>query len=343
MEQQTEEMEMLDLIPRPVFCVRDGMITRLNQPAKKLFLREGMPLAPLLKAGSEDYAAFSGGMLYLTLVLHQRDFGASVMRGEQEDVFTLDQQFESEELRVLALAARELRTPLTGAMLAAKKIPSGGASGQLNRSLYQLLRIIGNMSDASGMSPAFQPEVQNVSAVFREIADKAIQLSDATGIHISYTGPDAEYACCMDRQLMERAVLNMISNALKYTPKGGQIQLVLRQNGKQFRFSVTDTGRGIPQKEQASIFSRYLREPAIEDTRDGIGLGMPLIRLAASRHLGAVLVDRPEGFGTRVTVTFFSVPESNKGLHAALLGSDYAGEQDHALIELSEFLPPELY
>lgn len=343
MEQQTEEFEMLDLIPRPAFGVKAGVISRLNPPAKRLFLREGLSLSPLLESGSTDYAAFSGGMLYLTLVIHAQRFGASVVRVRDEDIFTLDQQFDNDELRVLALAARELRGPLAGAMLAAKKLTDADAAGTLNRSLFQLLRIIGNMSDASGVSPAFRPENQNVCAVFHEITEKAIHLSDATGIQISYTGPDEDCICCLDRQLMERAVLNMISNALKFTPARGTIQLALRQNGKQFRFSVTDSGCGIPAREQATLFSRYLREPTIEDTRHGIGLGMLLIRNTAARHRGAVLVDHPEGCGTRVTITFSSVPADSKELHSRKLTADYAGEQDHALIELSEFLSPAFY
>lgn len=344
MEIQTEEIGMLELLPRPTFCVQNRTITRLNQAAQKLFLREGLSIQLLMESGSEEYAAFSGGLLYLTLTIHGQSFGASVVRIGQEDVFTLDQQFKSEELRVLALAARELRAPLANAILAAQHMEKGASSsGQLNRSLYQLLRIVGNMSDASGTSPVFHPESQNVSAFFREIAEKAIMLTDSTGIHILYNGSNEAQSCCFDRQMLERAALNMISNALKFTPKGKSIQLALHRNGKQFRFSVTDCGSGIDKKEQLTLFTRYLREPSVEDTRHGIGLGMLLIRNTAARHRGAVLVDQPQGGGTRVTITFFSVPEEREGLRSRLLLTDYAGEEDHALIELSECLPCSFY
>ena len=343
MELQTEEIGMLDLLPRPTFCVQSGSITRLNQSARKLFLREGLSLQPLLEAGGEDYNAFSGGLLYLTLTICGQSFGASVVRIGQEDVFTLDQQFENDELRVLALAARELRGPLASAMLAVQHLePETPCIGQLNRSLYQLLRIVGNMSDASGISPVFRPMEQNVTALFQEITEKAIALSESTGIRISYSDPSKPYNCCIDRQLMERAVLNMVSNAMKFTSKGGSIMLCLHRSGKQFRFSVTDSGTGISQKEQATLFSRYLREPTIEDPRHGIGLGMLLIRNTAARHGGAVLVDHPSGRGTRVTITFNSVPTEESALRSTL-PTDYTGEQDHALVELSEFLPPAFY
>lgn len=344
MEQLTDGTEMLDLMIRPAFCVKNKIITRLNMPAAKLFLREGLALDQILESGAQDYAAFSGGMLCLTLNICGQSFGASVVRLGEEDVFTLDQQFESEQLRVLSLAARELRGPLASAMLAAQQLDSkDGKASRLNRSLYQLLRIVGNMSDASGISPVFHPELQNIGALFQEISEKAAALSGSSGITFSYSGLAEEVSCAVDRQMMERAALNMISNALKFTPAGGSIDLELRRSGKQFRFSVTDSGSGIPEKERATLFTRYLREPVIEDTRHGIGLGMLLIRIAAARHGGAVLVDCPKEAGTRVTMTFTSAPGIESTLRTSLLRADYAGEQDHALIELSEFLPPELY
>lgn len=344
MEQQTDGTLMLDLLIRPAFCVRNKIITRLNMPAAKLFLREGLSLDQILESGIEDYAAFSGGMLCLTLTICGQSFGASVVRVGEEDVFTLDRQFESEQLRVLALAARELRGPLTNAMLTAQQLDKKDEkNARLNRSLYQLLRIVGNMSDASGVSPSFHPELQNIGALFREIAEKTGALTGTSGITFSYSGLTEDASCAVDRQMMERAALNMISNALKFAPAGGCIQLELCRSGKQFRFSVTDGGTGIPEKERATLFTRYLREPSIEDTRSGIGLGMLLIRSAAAHHGGAVLVDCPKGAGTRVTMTFTDAPTCEPKLRSNLLRADYAGEQDHALIELSEFLPPELY
>lgn len=342
MEQLTDGTQMLELMLRPAFRAKNRIITQVNQSAAKLFLREGLCLDDIVEAGKEEYASFSGGMLYLTLNLCGQCFGACVVRLEGEDIFTLDQQFESEELRVLALAARELRGPLTSAMLAAQQL-QGQEASRINRSLYQLLRIVGNMSDASGLSPVFLPERQNLNALFQEMAEKAAALSASSGIQIRYSGLSEEDCGLVDRQLLERAVLNMLSNALKFTPTGGEILLSLRKTGKQFRLSVTDSGSGIPEAERSTLFSRYLREPALEDPRHGIGLGMLLIRNTAARHGGAVLVDYPEGMGTRVTLTFGNAPEGENQSRANQPRADYAGEQDHALIELSEFLPLSYY
>lgn len=338
MEQQTTAKTMLELMLLPAFFAKENRITELNEAAAKLFLRKGLLLDPILKSGAEDYAAFSDGMLYVTLSIHQQDWGACVTRLDGQDIFVLDQQFASAQLRILALAARELRAPLSNAMLAAQQLGSQTDTAQLNRGLYQLLRVIGNMSDAGGCSTSFHPEVQDVNAFFREIIEK---ISAMTENRIRYHGLDAPVLCPVDRQQLERAALNMISNALKFSQPDSVIQADLHQQGTMLRFCVTDQGIGIA--DFSSLFHRYLREPGVEDSRHGIGLGMLLIRNAAASHGGAVLIDQPSGSGTRITMTISCDSDTDTALHSPRLQMDYAGELDHVLLELSETLPFSLY
>ena len=67
MEQRSDGMDMLDLMIRPAFFVKNNIITKLNQPAARLFLREGLHIKQILESGAEDYAAFQTGMLCLSL------------------------------------------------------------------------------------------------------------------------------------------------------------------------------------------------------------------------------------------------------------------------------------
>ncbi len=351
MEKQKENHSLLDLIPSPGFCVRDHQITALNASAAQLGLTRGSNITSLLLTGKHEYASFTGGSLHLTLQVGYGIRGASVTRVEEEDIFLLDPETESPVFRAMSLAARELRSPLTGILINAARLSDSEElspenreiAARLNRGLYQLLRIVSNMSDAGTGSLLSHQELLDVDALFREILEKAMALTQGTGIRITYQGLNKPIETVVSRQMLERAALNMISNAIKFSPKDGEIKVSLTRQGKLLSFSVQDGGAGVPEDIRSSLFRRYLRQPTIEDPRQGIGLGMVLIQSAASEHQGAVLVDRPEGAGTRVTMTIAICQNGAAVLHSNTLSVDYTGEQDHALIELSEFLPPELY
>jgi K+-sensing histidine kinase KdpD len=146
-----------------------------------------------------------------------------------------------------------------------------------------------------------------------------------------------------DAELLSLVWNNMISNAVKFTPKGGTIEATLVCRGTKLYFTVQDSGRGIPENLRSSIYCRFLRQPTLEDGRHGIGLGMVLIRAAATAHGGTVLIEQPANQGMRITMTLNIRQNKSGTLRSPILSVDYAGEWDHSLIELSDSLPAELY
>ena len=353
MEENKETIGMLDLMIRPVFCVKDQKIVKANSAAQALLLTAGSDITTLLQTGNEEYAAFAGGCLYLTLCIGGQSLGASVTRIGELDVFTLEQDADQAELRSMALAARELREPLSSVMITAERLfPLSALSededtrqqvARLNRGLYQMLRILGNMSDAGRSCASSRQETREISSLFREIFEKAESLISHTGLTLTYEGlPEAVY-CLADAEQLERAVLNILSNAIKFSPKGGTIEARLTRRGHFLQLCVQDSGSGIEGNILGSVFGRYLRQPALEDSRFGIGLGMVLIRAAATNHGGTVLIDQPEGKGTRLTMTLAIRQSSDSMLRSPVMRVDYAGERDHGLIEFSDSLPLDLY
>ncbi len=355
MDRELDAMGMLDLMVRPAFCVKDTVIVRANPAAESLLFRPGLQILPLIEAGSEEYQEFTGGCLYLTLLSSGARMGASVTRSAGVDIFLLEEEADRSELQAMALAARELREPLANIMATAQQLlpivaldedpKTKTQAAQLNRGLHQMLRIIGNMTDAQRYStlPQQQMETLNITQFLREVFDNAQTLASHSGILLHFSTPDQELYTLADREKLERAVLNILSNALKFTPVGGTIEARLARRGKQIALSIQDSGQGIPNPLRGQLHRRYLRQPGLEDSRFGIGLGMVLIRSAAAIHGGAVLIDHPEGAGTRVTMTLAIRQGTPAGFRSPLLRIDYAGEQDHALIELSDSLPPEVY
>ena len=345
MEEKKGVPDLLDLMVQPGFYVENSIIVRLNAAAEGLLLSPGMDIRPLIDSGLEEYQAFQGGCLYLRLRLSQKRVGASVIRQDGRDAFLMDTEESDSALRALSLAARELREPLATIMVSTANLRAENPEqlALLNRGLHQMLRLIGNMSDAGRIPPASRQETTDIGALFSEIFEKAAALAETAGVTIRYQGPEQSVLCLADREQLERAVLNLISNALKFAPSGGNLDASLTKRGKMLRFSIRDNGPGFAQNLLGSVYNRYLRQPCIEEGRNGLGLGMVLVRSAAASHGGAVLIDQPEGGGARVTMTI-AIRQSTSGtLRSPILRVDYAGEQDHALVELSDCLPAELY
>lgn len=347
MEEKKEQLGLLDMMVRPAFCVKENRIKKVNSAAQALLILPGTDVRSLLLTGQEEYEAFENGCLYLKLNLSPKGCGASVVKADGSDVFVLDQESDDAELRCLALAARELREPLTNIMLSAEQLMASAESSEqaarLNRGLHQMLRIIGNMSDAVRSTLTAQQETRNFGALFAEIFEKAKSYVAHTGIQLTYQGLSEELLGLADGEQLERAVLNILSNAVKFTPSGGTITAQLTRQGRMLRLSITDSGSGIAENIRSSLFHRYLRQPGIEDSRFGLGLGMVLIRSAAANHGGTVLIDQPEGKGTRITLTLAIRQNTSGTLRSPILRVDYAGEREHGLIELADCLPVSVY
>ncbi|MBO5952930.1 MAG: HAMP domain-containing histidine kinase [Oscillospiraceae bacterium] len=355
MEQTKDITAMLDLMLRPAFSVKDGKVDHLNHAAACLSLAAGTPVSELLLTGTQEYSEMTEGCLYLNISICGHSCGASVTKMDSADIFLLEQQNELSQLQSMALAARELREPLANIMVAADRLlPTLEESGdegsrqqaaRINRSLHQMLRLVSNMSDASRYSTEPEPrmELQNFSAVTEEIFERAAELLEHSGTALRFKGLREDVCCLMDAERVERAIYNLISNAVKFSPSGSTVDAVLTRRADKLYLTVQDSGSGIAPSIQGSIYSRYLRQPAIEDSRHGIGLGMVMVRAAAAAHGGTVLMEQLPSKGTRITVTFAIRKTASFDLRSPRLRVDYTGERDHGLIELSDALPPEAY
>lgn len=354
MAQPNDTMGMLDLMVRPGFCVKGQTVVKVNQSAAALMLVPGDSVCSLLHTGHDEYAAFSGGCLYLTLKISDHIWGASVTRMDDFDVFLLEEEADQAELQAMALAATELRAPLTSVMTTADRLFPVAAQGddpgvqetvaQLNRGLFQMLRIISNMSDANHYSTCPAPtETLNIRAVLDEIFTGAAQLVSHAGLTLEFTNLPQNLFCLADKEKLERAVFNILSNAIKFTPEGGAIHARLTKKGNLLCLTVQDNGEGLADGLKSNVYHRFRRQPAIEDGRYGIGLGMVLIRSVAAQHGGTVLIDHPEESGTRITMTIAIRQNPGTAVRSPAFQIDYAGGRDHGLIELADCLPHSLY
>lgn len=347
MEQKDNTLAMLDLMPCPAFCVEQGAITYVNPAAAAYRLSVGTPIADLLETGREEYSLLEDGDLSLTLCIDGRTLCASVNRWQQYDVFVLDQDAQQPELQALALAAQNLRNPLSALMTVADRMPEQdeGQSAILHRSLHQLLRIVSNMSDAYLYSqmPSPKMEIRNIPAIFDELFEKIAAYAAKAGITVEFHGLDEVVFGLCDAQQLQRAVENLLANALKFTPAGGKVSARLAHSGSMLYLTILDSGEGLKDDVRRNFYDRFRRPPALEDSRNGIGLGMMLVRSIAAVHGGTLLVQQGKETGTKLTMTIAIRQDSESKLRSPAIQIDYTGGRDHTLVELSEVLPPELY
>ncbi len=341
---------LLEWMNRPAFYVCEGIIRCVNQSARSRMISEGSAVAPMLGEFLSDYQKFTGGSLTLSLTLGPTNCLASVERIGEGDLFVLSPDSEEEDTRALALAAQQLRIPLNQAMNSADQLMANGSSSgpdaeqsfsSINHSLYQMLRIVLNMSDAyQRTSPRM--EIQDIPAVIHEVFSKCIALCQVAGVTLQFKNISQSVYALADSTLLERAVYNLISNALKHTAPGQTIDASLTRRGLRLYLTVLNPGTDHSLPVQVGSFSRFLREPGIEDSRNGLGLGMRLVQSAATAHGGTVLMEPQKDGGMKVTMSM-TISQKTDTLHAPRMRIDYAGERNHALIELADLLPSRLY
>lgn len=353
MENNKNLILLLELINQPAFCVKDGFVLSANSEAEKCMIHAGMNIADIITQNRNIFDAFHGGELFITITAGGLPYNARIARTEEFDIFTIEQSEEDCQLQALALAAQQLRIPLSNIMALSDRVLSctnpddsnvQQQIGQINRNMLRMQRIITNMSDAGSYKYAITEGKQtvNFTAFFGETIEKVQTISKSAGKELIYSGPNTAIFGLADEEKLGRAIYNLLSNALKFSPAESTVEAKLTSNRNLLSFTVTN--KSTDPASDSSFQNRYSRKPAIEDDRFGLGLGMTLISSTACAHGGTVLIDHPTADSTRVTMTI-AIIKDDKGLIRSPIFriGDYAGELDKCLLELSEILPADIY
>lgn len=255
--------------------------------------------------------------------------------------------------RLFSNISHEFRTPLT-LMLgpinnAVKEVQNPKVVSQLKmarRNGKRVLRLVDQLLELSKLSSdepvklspqPLKPIVEMVCDAFRSHAhDKGITLSVMT---------DAKLWVDCAPEAIERILMNLVSNALKFTPSGGRVNVVLREHEGldsspgEVELQVFDTGKGIPRDQQEKIFERFKRADGIGENIPGSGIGLALVRELVETHHGRITLESEPGKGTVVTV-LLPVYEVPPGVE--LVSDSIASEALRLEVETLE-QPQELY
>jgi len=129
-------------------------------------------------------------------------------------------------------------------------------------------------------------------------------LAEKKGITVSCR-PAAEFVLAGDRELLEYALYNLLTNAIKYSPSGTAVTVEAGQDGKAMRLAVRDQGIGMDEKEMKSLFRKFYRtRRAVESGESGIGIGLSIVNEIVIHHGGTVEVASTPGQGSCFTLVF---------------------------------------
>lgn len=247
---------------------------------------------------------------------------------------------------VLPSVATQMRGPLSVLHASLEKLLRQDAPGvaQLNQSYHQLLRLAGNLSAVEILNKeTWKLDMANCDLVVfcRKFSERLKSLAEDRGIAFRFETPMDFCVIACDKALLERLLLNLVSNALKFTGPGGTVTLSLHAAEQDILLSVSDTGRGIPAEKMEQLFDRYLHGESMDPTPHGLGIGLPLCRAIAEAHGGRIFAESQVGVGTKVTVALPDKQSVMQTMRAPRF--DYAGGFDHVMVELSDALSTKSY
>jgi signal transduction histidine kinase len=216
----------------------------------------------------------------------------------------------------ISMAAHELRTPLT-TITSYVDVLMQGVVGPANEAQQEFLQVIRTnasrlMTLVTGLLDVAKIESQGLTLNLRPVSMIAVvneavktlkkQIDDKQQV-LTVDVPAHLPQVMADREWMVQVVTNLVSNANKYSPPGGQVAIRGRVADDQFRLEVQDSGIGISPKDQKLVFTRFFRaDNALVAQEGGTGLGLAICREIVVRHGGKVQVDSELGKGSTFSI-----------------------------------------
>ncbi|WP_413305861.1 HAMP domain-containing sensor histidine kinase [Bacillus sp. 1P10SD] len=216
----------------------------------------------------------------------------------------------------LSMISHELRTPLNSIMGFAQILEmdqrdplSAGQKDKVQKLLKSsrhLLSLINDMIDITRTKTgtlAFQVEPVAIGSMVSECVKMIRSLADRKGIHVTSTCD--EVMIHTDLKRVTQIVLNLLANAVKYTPPNGQVKVTCEPQGESIKLIVSDTGIGIPPQEQEKIFAPFYRIFNRDVNIEGAGIGLTIVKQFVEELQGEVGVKSEPGKGSRF---WFTIP-----------------------------------
>ena len=212
----------------------------------------------------------------------------------------------------LTNVAHEIRTPLMVATGYLQMLQRGMVGGEqlatgidtVARNVQQIATLVNDILFLQEMDLVL-PEFQAVdmNEVARTVTEKYAQKAVERDVKLRFTPRPALSAASGDPKSLERALMSLVDNAIKFSPKGGDVEISLTEKDDSIRMAVRDNGIGIPKENQPRIFDRFYHLEKHEDNLfSGIGLGLAITNQVIKQHNGNLELDSEPGRGSTFTL-----------------------------------------
>lgn len=275
--------------------------------------RAAGPVTPLLAARDGRQLAIGAGPF---VGADPADAGMMVL------IRDLSAEAEAERVKqdFVSMVGHELRTPLTLIRTTVDLLNEGDAGGLtdtqarivevLRSNTDRLMSLINDLLDMSAIDSGrmeIQPEEADLVEIVTDVVEDARPAAEAKDHHLVLRAP--EFApVWADRRRVGQVVSNLISNAVKYTPPGGSLEVTVEVDGPWAQVSVRDTGIGISPADQEQLFQRFYRTSAGRRITGGTGLGLAIARSLVELHGGQIWVDSDGDGGSTFAFTLPTLP-----------------------------------
>ncbi len=258
----------------------------------------------------------------------------------------LTEELELERLRedLTGMLVHDLRSPMSLVLASVSMLPE--ATTRLDqeqvdrliaiarRSGERILALIDDLLDISQLERGQLPmsiQSASISQLFHEVTARYMPMASANDIVLTADAGDGFLSVDVDSSLILRVLSNLVDNALKFTPNGGEVKLSAEEDPRSAPgsviISVRDTGPGIPYSARPQLFEKFQQIPNIHGRRRGTGLGLPFCKLAVEAHGGQIWVESEVGEGSTFSLTLPTATSPMLTDPSLSSGRDVVGEE----------------
>lgn len=231
------------------------------------------------------------------------------------------QKISRRKTEFVSNVSHELRTPLTS-IKGYASILTSGQLGQLppeaqsriekiNERSNELVQFINDLLDLSRIESGrvtMKPEPQDLNKIIEELSDLLSVMLKEKQIEFKANIPAEAAKVLADYGLIKRVFINLVNNAIKYTPEKGKISIAAHQLNKEVQIDIVDTGCGISEEAQHKLFQEFYRaDSEINQQVKGSGLGLALVKNIVEAHKGKIWVKSKAGSGSTFS---FTIPQA---------------------------------